>query len=82
MDALFSANFDQEAPSLTLTFEDTAIYIYVYMERNLAIHIFIYIYMYMKVAPSLVRIGVRFIFLKRIRPERTQVIQDELVNHG
>ena len=38
--------------------------------------------MYMKVAPSLVPIGVRFIFLKRIRPGRTQVVQDELVNHG
>ena len=26
--------------------------------------------------------GVRFIFINRIRPGRTQVIQDELVNHG
>ena len=26
--------------------------------------------------------GVSFIFIKRIRPGRTQVVQDELVNHG
>ena len=38
--------------------------------------------MYMKAAPSLVFMGVRFIFINLIRPERTQVVQDELVNHG
>ena len=27
-------------------------------------------------------LGVRFIFINRIRPGRTQVVQDELVNHG
>ena len=67
---------------LWLSQVEQLLYAYTCIWSATFIYIYLYIYMYMKVAPSLVPIGVSFIFIKRIRPGRTQVVQDELVNHG
>ena len=73
---LVGANFDSHR------WNNCYIHIHVYGAQLSYTYTYTYIYMYMKVAPSLVPIGVSFIFIKRIRPGRTQVVQDELVNHG
>ena len=72
----YGATFDfHEAQCLT-------IYIYIYMFISQAQVCDICIYMYIQMAPLSLLKGVRFIFINRIRPGRTQVVQDELVNHG
>ena len=72
----WGAKFDSPSATFDLSGE------YVYVERNFHIYILIYIYVYMKVAPLLVYTCIEFILDNLIRPGRTQVVQDELVNHG